>query len=237
MSNLLAIFAHPDDEAFAVAGTLSRHHRSGGRLALITATDGTAGRTSGIRAHDREEVGRIRRRELLAAAGILGVDRVFALGLADGGLQAMNGDDLVNPLVELLREIRPDVVVTFGPEGGPNTHADHRAICSAATAAFYLAGNETVLADAGAAWTASRLYYLTWTGLSGPRRSVAGLPVTCRVDISAEVETKRAAFAAHLSQQLHIGHFEEELRPVEEYYLAGGVPQPAPLTADLFAGL
>ncbi len=234
---LLAIFAHPDDESFSVAGTLSRYHREGRELALVTATDGEAGRVSGVRADDRKEIAALRRRELLEAAGVIGVDRIFTLGHPDGGLDTMSGDALVADLTRLVRRLRPEVILTFGPEGAPNTHADHRAVSRAATAAFFLAGIRTALPVAGAAWSTRRLYYVTWTGRSGPNGGVEGLPVTCRVDITPEIGVKRAAFAAHRSQQHHIAHFEEELRAHEEYHLAAGLPQPEPVTTDLFAGL
>ena len=234
---LLAIFAHPDDESFSVAGTLAGCHRAGRKLTLVTATDGEAGRVSGVVADDRKEVAALRRRELLDAAGILGVDRVVTLGHPDGKLDTASGDALVAELTGLIRRARPRVVLTFGPEGAPNTHADHRAVSRAATAAFFLAGLATSLPGAGAPWRSDRLYYVTWTGRSGPNGGVEGLPVTCRVDITAEIETKRAAFAAHRSQQHHHAHFEEELRPQEEFFLVSGVPQPEPVTNDLFAGL
>lgn len=234
---LLAIFAHPDDESFSVAGTLSRCHREGREVAIVTATDGEAGRVSGVRADDRKEVAALRRRELLEAAGVIGVDRVFTLGHPDGGLDGMSGDALVAELTGLIRRVRPRIVVTFGPEGAPNTHADHRAVSRAATAAFFLAGIGTSLPREGAAWTTGRLYYVTWTGRSGPNGGVEGLPVTCRVDITPDVAVKRAAFASHRSQQHHVAHFQEELRPHEEYHLAAGIPQPEAVTTDLFAGL
>lgn len=236
MSALLAILAHPDDESFAVAGTLIRVHRSGGTVALVAATDGEAGRTSGVRADTREDVARLRRRELLAAAGILGIDRIFTLGHPDGRLGQVPADDLVAELVGVIREVRPQVVLTFGPEGAPNAHADHRAVSRAATAAFHLAGNGSLHLERGAPWAAARLYYLTWTGPSSVNGMTA-LPVSCRIDITGEIDLKRAAFAAHRSQQHHLEHFEAELRPHEEFFLASGTPQPAPVTDDLFAGL
>jgi LmbE family N-acetylglucosaminyl deacetylase len=234
---LLAIFAHPDDESFAAAGTLARYHREGRRTALVTVTDGEAGKVTNVRADDRREVGELRRRELLAAAGVLGVDQVFTLGLPDGGLDTWSGDALVSELVGLIRRVRPEIILTFGPEGGPNTHADHRAICRATTAAFHLAGNGTVLDGLGEPWAPARLYYLTWPGRSGPAGGVEGLAETCRVDIAAEMPVKRAAFAEHRSQQHHIHHFEEELRSEESWYLAAGTPQPDSVTTDLMAGL
>jgi LmbE family N-acetylglucosaminyl deacetylase len=234
---LLAVFAHPDDESFSVAGTLSRYRREGRKLALVSVTDGEAGRVTGVRADDRKEVAALRRRELLEAAGVIGVDRIFTLGRPDGGLDTTSGDALVADLTGLIRRVRPRVILTFGPEGAPNTHADHRAVSRAATAAFFLAGIATALEGQGGAWTPSRLYYVTWTGRSGPNGGVEGLPVTSRIDIRPDIAVKRAAFAAHRSQQHHIAHFEEELRDHEEFHLAAGIPQPAPVTSDLFAGL
>lgn len=234
---LLAVFAHPDDESFSVAGTLARYHREGRKLALVCVTDGEAGRVTGVRADDRKEAAALRRRELLEAAGVIGVDRIFTLGHPDGGLDTMSGDALVADLTGLIRRVRPLVILTFGPEGAPNTHADHRAVSRAATAAFFLAGIGTALEQQGPAWIASRLYYVTWTGRSGPHGGVEGLPVTSRIDIGPDIAVKRAAFAAHRSQQHHIAHFEEELREHEEFHLAAGIPQPEPLTTDLFAGL
>src|SRR5687768_18287325 len=107
MPSLLAAFAHPDDEAFSVAGTLARAHRGGVAVALLTATDGEAGRITGSAVRDRAEAARLRRAELLASAGVLGVDRVFTPGYPDGGLEAMPADDLIGRAVEVIREVRP----------------------------------------------------------------------------------------------------------------------------------
>ncbi|HEU5051324.1 MAG TPA: hypothetical protein VFU00_13425, partial [Gemmatimonadales bacterium] len=90
--------------------------------------------------------------------------------------------------------------------------------------------------ERGAPWAAARLYYLTWAGPSSVNGMTA-LPVSCRIDITGEIDLKRAAFAAHRSQQHHLEHFEAELRAHEEFFLASGTPQPTPVTDDLFAGL
>lgn len=233
---LLAVFAHPDDETFSIGGTLARCHAEGVRTALFTATDGEAGRTTGAPVRDRAEVAQLRRRELLAACGVLGVDRIFTPGFPDGGLPATPADDLVAHIVRVIRDVRPDVVLTFGPEGAPNRHADHRAISRAATAAFFQAGIRTEHPAEGAPFRASRLWFTSWTGGFGAA-AVEGTPVTCRVDIRAQQALKRAAFAEHRSQQHHLAEFEATVTDVEEYAFAAGIPQPAPLVEDLFAGL
>ena len=242
MSSLLAVFPHPDDEAFAVAGTLALAHRAGARVALFTATDGEAGRVTGSAVRDRAEVARVRRAELLGSAGVLGVDRVFTPGYPDGGLESVPADELIGRVVEVMREVRPDVVISFGPEGAPTGHADHKAMARAATAAFFLSGVATAFPGAAPPWRPARLYYHTWEGKigragRGATEGLEGCPVTCRVNIADVLDLKRASFAAHRSQQHHRPEFDALLVPFEEYHLAAGTPQPAALTADLFDGL
>src|SRR4051794_37872179 len=82
---ILALFAHPDDETFAVAGTLARYRRAGVPVALWTATDGEAGTDNRTRV-PADALARVRRLELLRAAAALGVDRVHAPGFRDGAL-------------------------------------------------------------------------------------------------------------------------------------------------------
>ena len=233
---LLAVFAHPDDETFSIGATLARCHAEGVRTALFTATDGEAGRATGTPVRDRAELAQLRRRELLGACGVLGVDRIFTPGYPDGGLAALPADDLVAHIVRIIRDVRPEVVVTFGPEGAPNRHADHRAISRAATAAFFQAGIRTEHPTEGAPFRCRRLYFTSWTGGFGPA-GVEGMPVTCRVDVRAHLPLKRAAFSEHQSQQHHLAEFGTTLTDVEEYSLAAGVPQPEPMTEDLFIGL
>lgn len=236
MPTLLAVFPHPDDETFAVGGTLARCHREGVVTVLFTATDGEAGRMTGVPVRDRAEAGRIRRNELLAAAGALGLDRVFTAGYPDGEVGSVPADELIGHLVRIVRDVRPEVLLTFGPEGGPNGHRDHRALSRLATAAFFLAGNPTMYVDAGSPWRPDRLLYVTWTGSDG-KGGLAGLPVTCRVDVGALGAVKRAAFSAHRSQQHHLEEFETTVTEYEEYHLAAGAPQPTAVVPDLFAGL
>jgi LmbE family N-acetylglucosaminyl deacetylase len=239
---LLAALAHPDDEAFAIAGTLARYRGAGVRTALFTATDGESGRQSLPVELGRAELARQRRTELLRGAGLLGVGRVFAAGLPDGGLEQHSQDEILALLVRVIRTVRPSVVVTFGPEGAPNDHTDHRTISRLVTAAWFLAANPTYpWADeraAAEAWAPSRLYYTTWSDPSqGARRPMVGVPPTCEVEVTAYLDLKRRAFAEHRSQAHQLGAFERTLTPRESYALAAGVPQPHAATGDLFAGL
>lgn len=241
--SLLGIFAHPDDETFAIAGALRQSRAAGRVITLVVATDGEAGRSSGIPVSGPEELAVVRRAELIRAAGILGVDRVHPLGLPDGQLSTWPPDPLLATLVGAVRDARPQVIVTFGPEGAPNRHPDHRVISRLATAAYFLASNLTMYPDAGTRrepWHPERLYYCSWEGdhPAGPDRpAVSGCPITCSLDVRGQLEAKQQAFEEYASQHEHRKSFEYTVLPMEHYSLAAGRPQPEPVTSDLFAGL
>ena len=242
MPRLTAVFAHPDDETFATGGTIARYSAGGVRCSLYCATDGDAGQSSGIPVSSRAELGALRRDELLAACRILGVARVATGGHPDGALQSVDPDRVIGEIVALLREERPDVVVTFGPEGAPTQHRDHKVISRLATAAFHLAGTATAypeqLARGLTPHRAGRLCFATWRP---PARDAAlptqGQPIDVAVPVRDWLPRKIEAFEAHRTQQQHRPHFEElALTDEELYFVASGTPVAAGAD-DLFAGL
>lgn len=241
--SLALLFAHPDDETFATGGTVAAYAAAGVRCHLFCATDGDAGRSSGIEVASRSALGGLRRAELGEAARILGLHGVHFAGHADGALPEYDADALTGELVAFLREHRPQVVITFGPEGAPNAHRDHRAVSRAATAAFHLAARPTAYPeqlDAGRrVHRAERLYYVTWEPPppDAPKR-LEGVPATARLDTRPHHATKRAAFRAHRTQAMHEATFERlSMTPDELFALAAGTPQRAAMVADLFDGL
>ena len=236
-SALLAAFAHPDDETFAVGGTLHRYADRG--VTLVCATRGAAGRTSGVEVAGPADVARIREAELRAAAAILGIGRVVLLDHPDGGLAQVDPDVLVGSLVRAIRAERPRVVLSFGPEGAPTQHRDHRAISRATTAAFFLAAIPTALPDAGAAHRAARLCYLTWaTPLASDELQAQGLPIDVAIDTRPSRDAKWRAFLAHRSQGHHEARFRTLSLERDEFFALGsGVPFPSRPADDLFAGL
>lgn len=240
---LAAVFAHPDDETFSMGATLSRYAAAGVPCTLLCATDGDAGRASGVAVTSRAELAAARRAELRAAARILGLRDVTSLGLGDGVLSKADADALTGEIVRFLRTHRPQVVVTFGPEGAPNAHRDHRAISRVATAAFFLAGLDTAfpdqLDDGLAPHVPARLYYASWEPPRvGGAIDVAAVPLTARLDARPWNDVKVRAFEAHRTQHAHRDLFlATALSDSECFALAAGVPQPAPIVDDLFAGL
>lgn len=189
----------------------------------------------------RAELAVLRRNELISAARLLGVrGEIVARGYPDGGLAQVEADDLIGDIVAFLRDAKPDVVITFGPEGAPNAHRDHRAISRAATAAFYLAALPTAYSDQQRpTHAAARLFYVTWPppGAGSPY-DTHGVPATARIDIRRERETKRSAFLVHATQRDLMDRFERLGLTDEEWFaLAGGRPQSTPLITDLFEAL
>ena len=239
---LACVFAHPDDETFATGGTLAKLAAAKVRIDLFCATDGDAGKNSGIPVSSRIELAARRRAELAAAAQILGIASLSTPGHGDGILRDVDPDRLVGEIVFFLRRHRPDIVLTFGPEGAPTQHRDHRAISRAATAAYFLAALPTEYADQMREvqpHQATRLYYCAWEPPTpGSELMTLSLTATCCVDVGAFLETKRAAFLAHATQRQHEARFEElGMRPTERFALAAGAPQRRFVTDDLFDGL
>jgi LmbE family N-acetylglucosaminyl deacetylase len=236
---LACVFAHPDDETFGAGGTIARYALEGVATALYCATDGDAGKSSGLDVATPAALGELRRAELKAAAKVLGFRTLTFGGYADGKLGTVDADLLVDHVIDFLREHRPTVVVTFGPEGAPNAHRDHRAISRATTAAFFLAGSPTARGARGLVpYRPARLYYTSWTPPgTGARFPVQAVPATASVDVRVFVDAKRRAFDAHASQHVHRESFEASVTDHELFALAAGVAQPEPMTDDLFAGL
>ena len=128
LQELLGVLAHPDDESLGFGGTLAKYAAEGVETYLVTATRGERGRfgSHGKRG-DPVEVGRVREAELRAAAAVLGIREVSILGYPDGAVDQVAAATAIRAIVSHIRRIRPDVIVTFGPEGAYG-HPDHIAI-------------------------------------------------------------------------------------------------------------
>jgi len=167
---LMAVLAHPDDESLGVGGTLAKYASEGVDVHLLTATRGDAGRYRGLRPGDPQHPGpgalaAIREAELRAAAAVLGIRDVSVLDFQDRYLDRADPREAVTSIAVHLRRVRPDVVVTFGPDGAYG-HPDHIAISQFTTTAVVAAADPAFAVDGPGAATAphsvSKLYYIAW---------------------------------------------------------------------------
>jgi len=166
----MAVLAHPDDESLGVGGALAKYASEGVDVFLLTATRGDSGRYRGLRADDHQHPGAsalatIREAELRAAASVLGVRDVSILDYHDQRLDRADPRQAVADIAGHLRRVRPNVVVTFGPDGAYG-HPDHIAISQFTTAAIVAAADAAFVCNGVGAderpHTVSKLYYVAW---------------------------------------------------------------------------
>ena len=131
---LLGVFAHPDDETFCAGGTFARYAGQGAEIMVVSATRGQAGQIRDAAAGNRRTIAAVREAELRLACERLGVTKVRCLDHVDGTLADAGFPALVDEVAEVIGEFGPDVVITFGPDGGYG-HPDHVTISAATTAA------------------------------------------------------------------------------------------------------
>jgi N-acetyl-1-D-myo-inositol-2-amino-2-deoxy-alpha-D-glucopyranoside deacetylase len=167
---LLFVGAHPDDETLGIGGTLARYALEGVKVYYACATRGEVGDVDASLLQGNKTVGDLRWDELECAAGILGLAGVFHLGYRDSGMPGSENNHHANALaaapleqvaeriVKIIREIRPQVVVTFDPIGGYR-HPDHIAVHRATVLAFMAAGDAAQYPQAGAPYRPQKLYF------------------------------------------------------------------------------
>lgn len=134
LGTVMGVWAHPDDEAYLSAGLMATAVDAGRRVVCVTATKGEAG----FPLDDPRSVGELaalRVAELDACLRILGVTDHRFLGYDDGGCDAVDDDEAAERIAAIIREVRPDTVLTFGPDGATG-HPDHIAACRWATLAI-----------------------------------------------------------------------------------------------------
>ena len=167
---LLGAFAHPDDESFGTGGLLARYAAEGAHVSLVCATNGEVGEISDPGLATPETLGDVRVGEMKEAAKVLGISELIMLGYRDSGMPGTPenddprafaqtpDDEVVSKLVGIIRRLRPQVVVTFDPNGGYG-HPDHISIHLHTVDAFHAAGDPARYPDEGAPWQPARLFY------------------------------------------------------------------------------
>jgi len=228
---LLGIFAHPDDEG-TMSGALLQYSTSGVETGLVCATRGEVGEIADPALATPENLGEVREGELRGAADVLGVRNLWFLGYRDSGMAgtADNQDprafaqasaaEVVGKLVGIIRQFRPQVMVTFD-ESGAYGHPDHIAIYRYTTSAFYAAADAVQYPEHGPAHMVSKLYYSAFPRSFVREMSVwlksqnydgsfkdldpekLGIPdeqISIRLDVERWQETKARSWSMHRTQ-------------------------------------
>ncbi len=167
---ILAVLAHPDDESFGLGGTLALYSQRGFETYYVCATRGEAGTVDAEHLKGFKDTAEMRTDELLRAAKHLGLKEVIFLDYRDSGMPGMEDnkhpnaqinapiDEVAGRVVKHIREIKPDIVLTFDPIGGYK-HPDHIHIHKATVLAFENADNTSFHPEAGAPFKPQALYY------------------------------------------------------------------------------
>jgi N-acetylglucosamine malate deacetylase 2 len=134
--SLLAVFAHPDDESFRAGGTLALLAKQGLRVQVLTATHGEAGSCGQPPLCSLDELPAVREQELFCACHALGLEPPIVLNYQDGHLSSANPEEIIENIVEVIKSIHPQAMLTFGPDG-LSGHPDHIAIGRFALSAYW----------------------------------------------------------------------------------------------------
>ena len=232
---ILAVLAHPDDETFGLGGTLALYAQRGYDIYYVCATRGEVGSADEEFMKGFKDTAEMRTDELMRAAKILGLKEVFFLGYRDSGMPGSEDnkhpnsqvshsiDEVAGRVVKYIRELKPEVVLTFDPIGGYK-HPDHIHIQNATTLAFEKADDPSFHPEAGAPFKPRALYYQVFSRgflkllirllpLFGkdPRKwgrnkdidltdLITDFPVHVRMDVRSVETIKRQASAQHASQ-------------------------------------
>jgi LmbE family N-acetylglucosaminyl deacetylase len=252
---LATVVAHPDDDTFGCAGTVALHANDQAfRFALVHVTSGGAGMISDPTLATRESLAEVREEEDRRSWIALGraPDRHEFLRYPDGGVADAPFEELVDRIATILRDERPDVVITFGPEGVTG-HADHIAVGEATTVAFhrcrgeasdgfrrllYSSVSSSTLAVFNAALVARGQEPIDSTQPFQPR-GVPDETIGVVVDCSSVVERLRAAIVEHRTQANDIPEdLEHEVFRYESHVLAWPErPIRSPVYDDVFEAL
>ena len=233
---ILAVLAHPDDESFGLGGTLALYASKGYDTYLVCATRGEVGTVDEEHMNGFKDIAELRTAELQRAAKILKLKEFFLLGYRDSGMPGTEEnkhpdaqinhsiDEVAGKVVKYIRELKPDIVITFDPIGGYK-HPDHIHIHKATVLAFEKADDASFHPESGSPFKPRALYYQVFPRqilrlmvrlmpLFGQDPTKFGrnedvnlkelaevdFPVHVRVDIAPVAKIKQEAGRQHVSQ-------------------------------------
>jgi len=224
----MAILAHPDDESMCLGGTLARYAAEGISTHLVTATRGEKGWSGPPEEYPcPTALGAIRQAELLDAAHVLGLQSVDFLDYIDGELAQADVQQATARIVSLVRSIRPQVVLTFGPEGDYG-HPDHIAISQLTAGALVCAADPVYPGKNRPPHRVDKLYFMVNSpqlrevlteqfgadigiDVDGVRRGLVAWPewaITTRIEVGEHWRTAHQAILCHRSQLPSLGDVE-----------------------------
>ncbi|MGP3932463.1 PIG-L deacetylase family protein [Nonomuraea sp. KM88] len=206
INRVLVVTAHPDDADFGAAGSVALFVDRGVEVTYLLVTDGDAGGNE--RTLDNSGMAELRRTEQRAAAKAVGVTDLRFLGYPDG--QVVPSLELRRDIARVIRQVRPDLVITHHPDRNYRfvapSHPDHRAVGGAALDAVYpdarnpYAFPELARDEGLEAWTVREVWL---TGGPAPDHWV---------DVTGAMDRKLAALQSHVSQVAHVEGFADFVR-------------------------
>jgi len=204
LGTILGVWAHPDDETYLTAGLMARAVRNGSRVVCITATRGEGG-SMDEEVWPPETMGEVRTAEMERSLQILGVSEHHWLDLPDIDMDTALPQEGYEKVRALVEEVRPDTILTFGPEGMTG-HEAHRSVSHWSTRALLEVGkpgSRVLYATATPEWAEEFLPY--WEPFEVFRPGTP--PVTPREELAVELNLpqdllaiKVDAILAHQSQ-------------------------------------
>jgi LmbE family N-acetylglucosaminyl deacetylase len=216
---ILLSLAHPDDESFIAAGVTCKYRNNGVRVVLVTATLGEEGKVGDPAVCAREDLPKVREAELMAAARLIGVEKVHQLGYHDRQLEKTPYLEIRERLVTLIRTYRPQIVISFDPNG-TNLHPDHIAISRFTADAIAAAADPRWFETNSRSHLVQRFLWTTpvpfWElARSGKMASQPG--VDFMIDIQPWISVKISALKTHKTQHLSI----------DRIFFSAGDPEPS----------
>ncbi|QOS99419.1 PIG-L family deacetylase [Brevibacterium sp. JNUCC-42] len=197
---LLFLFPHPDDESFACAGTIAKYSELGHHIYLVTATSGNKGKCGPYSITCQEELAVWREQELSCALRCLGVSHLLLYRYSDGGLTQMDENTLTERVLQTLLSIKPEVVITFPPDGVTG-HPDHIALSRVVEIAVKRSEAQLTEQEYADLYYVSIPHYYDHCTESAPQ---AAFPITGKVDISNYRNRKGKALQEYKSQEYSV---------------------------------
>ena len=241
----MVVVAHPGDESFGFGGAIAAAAAEGAYVVVVCVTRGwfdarltekapsPGGKNRDVKldAITWRNLDTVREDELRRSVSLLGVRVVRMLDYSEGDLDRADFDQLVGRIVEPIRMHRPEVILTFGPDGITGD-PDHVVLSRAVTAAYERAAeplaHEDDLEEDQVAWRAAKLYHLTMPAdavrtVLGDRTpddfGAAGEP-TVALELGEFAQLKLAAISRHVSQTGSAGPFHDWESDARDAYLA-----------------